>query len=80
MRHDLSDATAIYTCSTAFPSALMDRMVFRLAALRTGLVLVSVRDLDENPYFEPVDELRLDMSWKRRCRVYVYRLIRSRRI
>lgn len=80
MRHDLSDATVIYTCSTAFPSALVDRLVFRLAALRTGLVLASVRDLDDNPYFEQIDELRLDMSWKRRARLYLYRLVRSRRV
>ncbi len=80
MRHDLSDATAIYTCSTAFPATLVDRMVFRLSSLKKGLLLASVRDLDDNPYFEQVDELRLDMSWKRRSRVYIYRLIRSRRI
>jgi hypothetical protein len=55
-------------------------MVFRLSSLKKGLLLASVRDLDDNPYFEQVDELRLDMSWKRRSRVYIYRLIRSRRI
>lgn len=80
MAYDLSDATAIYTCSTAFPSPLVDRMVLRLATLKTGLMLASVRDLDDNPYFEQVDELRLDMSWKRRARLYIYRLIRSRRV
>lgn len=80
MAQDISDATVIYTCSTAFPSTLMDRMVLRLATLQTGLILASVRDLDDNPYFEQVDELRLDMSWKRRSRLYIYRLLRSRRI
>lgn len=80
MEADLSDATVVYTCSTAFPSTLMDRLVLRLATLRKGLVLASVRDLDDNPYFEQIDELRLDMSWKRRSRVYIYRLLRSRRV
>ena len=80
MQADLTDATVIYTCSTAFPATLLDRMVFRLSSLKKGLILASVRDLDDNPYFEQVDELRLDMSWKRRSRVYIYRLLRSRRV
>lgn len=79
MRVDLSDATVIYTCSTAFPPPFMRRLARHLAQLRAGLTLVSLQDLDPNPWFEETDVLRLDMSWRRRAKVYVYRLVTPRR-
>lgn len=79
MRVDLTDATVIYTCSTAFPPSFMRRLTRHLASLREGLTLVSLQDLDPNPWFVEVDVLRLDMSWRRRAKVYVYRLAAPRR-
>lgn len=79
MRAPLGDATVVYTCSTAFSTAFMNELAARLARLTTGIRWVSTQDVDENPWFVLEDELRLDMSWRRRTHVYVYRLTRSRR-
>lgn len=78
MRTDLSDATVVYTCSTAFSTPYLTRLARRLTRLKKGALLVSLQDLDEQRAFELVDVLRLDMSWKRRSKVYVYRLERPR--
>jgi hypothetical protein len=75
MRSDLSDATVIYSCSTAFPLPFMKRLVAHLAALEKGLIFVTLQDLDPNEWFEPMDVLYLDMSWRRRAGVYVYQLM-----
>ncbi len=79
MRAPLGDATVVYTCSTAFSTAFMNELAERLARLTTGIRWVSTQDVDENPWFALEDVLRLDMSWRRRSHVYVYRLTRSRR-
>jgi SAM-dependent methyltransferase len=79
MRAPLHDATVIYTCSTAFSTPFMNELCARLARLTTGLRWVSTQDVDENPWFQLEDVLRLDMSWRRRSKVHVYRLERSRR-
>lgn len=75
MRARLSDATVVYTCSTAFSTAFMNDLARRLAGLSQGLRWVSTQDVDDNPWFELEDVLRLDMSWRRRSKVYVYRLV-----
>lgn len=76
--HDpLADATVIYTCSTAFSEPFMRKLISRLSDLRPGLRLVSSRGLLEEGPFEQVDRLLLDMSWKRRSPLYVYRLTGS---
>jgi hypothetical protein len=73
MRADLSEATVVYTCSTAFPVPMMLRMAQRLSRYPNIRLLVTVQDLDDNPWFLEDDVLRLDMTWRRRARVYVYR-------
>jgi hypothetical protein len=79
MRARLGDATVVYTCSTAFSTPFMNGLAKRLAALPQGLRWVSTQDIDDNPWFVLEDVLRLDMSWRRRSRVHVYRLVRPRR-
>lgn len=79
MRAPLGDATVVYTCSTAFSTPFMHELAARLARLTTGLRWVSTQDVDENPWFRLEDVLRLDMSWRRKSKVHVYRLERSRR-
>jgi hypothetical protein len=78
MRAPMGDATVVYTCSTAFSTPFMDQLAARLAQLTTGMRWVSTQDVDENPWWVLEDVLRLDMSWRRRSHVYVYRLARSR--
>ncbi|MGB1013439.1 MAG: hypothetical protein ACPG4T_04830 [Nannocystaceae bacterium] len=55
----------------------MRKLISRLSDLRPGLRLVSSRGLLEEGPFEQVDRLLLDMSWKRRSPLYVYRLTGS---
>lgn len=72
MRGALEPATVIYTCSTAFPEALMQRLVRRVSKLPSGTRFVSLQDIDDNPWFDLKDVLRLDMSWARRRKVHIY--------
>lgn len=72
LRCDLDDATVVYTCSTAFSSAFMRKLVRRLAALPKLRMLVSLQELDDQRWFELVASPRLDASWKRGTKVHVY--------
>lgn len=80
----LTDATVIYTCSTAFPPALMNRLADRIARLDPKTRFVTLQSLDDDDTrFSLVDVLRLDTSWKRRTPVHVYRRaasVRPRRL
>ena len=78
MRARLGPATVVYTCSTAFSTPFMNELAARLARLRPGLRWVSTQDLDDNDWFRLEAIHRLDMSWRRRSKVHVYRLVRSR--
>lgn len=72
MACDLSDATALYCCSTGYPQNFLGRLLKHMSGLPAGTRFVSLQDLDENPWFELKDILRLDMSWGRRVKVHVY--------
>lgn len=80
LRHDdiasaeLDDATVLYTCSTAFPTPFTRAVMRRVAALGRPVTFASAQVLDDHPAFELERTLRLDMSWKRRTKVYVYRV------
>lgn len=75
MRTELADATVVYTCSTAFSDSFMRAVARRLAKVgRPGLTLVTTQELDPPGRFAPVSVLELDMSWRRRARVHLYRL------
>lgn len=70
---DLSEATVIYTCSTAFPAGFMEDLTNKIATHDRGLV-VSLQSLPEHPRLNFVEELKLDMSWAQKTGVHVYRL------
>jgi len=70
----LSDATVVYTCSTGFSLRFMRSLTKKLSRLRKGLVFVTTQWLFTRHGFEEVDCLRLDMTWKRRSDVHIYRL------
>lgn len=71
---DLGDATVIYTCSTAFSLRFMNLIARKVERLGRALRFVTLQELEERRRFELVDVLRLDMSWKRKSAVYVYRV------
>lgn len=73
MRVDWSEASVVYTCSTAFPADLMRRLLRRASKMGPGTRFVTLQDFDDNPWFDLEEVLRLDMSWRRRGKVHIYR-------
>jgi SAM-dependent methyltransferase len=73
MTVNLSSATVIYTCSTAFSMNFMRKIVARLRLLKQDFVLVTLQDLPDERHFELIETLGLDMSWIRKTPVYIYR-------
>jgi SAM-dependent methyltransferase len=69
---DLSKATIIYTCSTAFSLAFMKAVVNHLSKLSQNFRLITLQELPINGPFKLVDKIRLDMSWVRKTPVYTY--------
>ena len=69
---DLSDATVLYTCSTAFPTRFTRLLMRRVATLGRDVTFASTQVLDDHPSFALRQTLRLDMTWKRKTKVYVY--------
>lgn len=75
MRTDLSDATVLYTCSTAFPYAFTERLARRVRKLGRPVRFVTLQVLDSDLSGFALDAiLRLDMSWARKRKVHVYRV------
>lgn len=73
MLENLSDATVIYTCSTAFSQSFMKSMYERLASYKHKFKLITLQDLPSEKHFELIDKLRLDMSWCRNTEVLIYK-------
>lgn len=73
---DLRAATVAYTCSTAFSSGFMRKLVRRLAELPRLRLLASLQDIDPHPAFVPLRDLSIDASWRRRTKVHLYRRVR----
>ncbi|MEM6993482.1 MAG: hypothetical protein AAF721_23410 [Myxococcota bacterium] len=78
LRARLTGATVLYTCSTAFSDEFMAKLVHRLARLPVGIRLATLLDIEDNDWFELDDVLRLDVTWRRRAKMHVYRLVRRR--
>lgn len=71
---DLSKATVIYTCSTAFSESFMRKVTKYLAQFSQPFRLVSLQELPDHPDFKLSKTLHLDMSWTRHAAVHVYEL------
>lgn len=78
LESDVSDATVVYCCSTAFSLRFMRALTRKLSGLAPGLRLLTTQPLFTFHGFREVDRLLLDMSWKRRSPLYVYRLEKRR--
>ncbi len=71
MTVDLSDATVIYTCSTAFSIKFMVEVTKRLGQFTHPFRLVTLQELPLEKHFRLIQTLRLDMSWLRNTPVHV---------
>ena len=76
MRRDFSGFSLIYACSTAFPDEFLSRVVRKAAHNEPGARLVVFSPLDENPWFERRETMRLDTTWRRGFPVHIYELVR----
>ena len=72
MTVDLDEATVVYTCSTAFSDAFMEGLRDRLATLPRLRKLATLQDFDPHPALELTEVHKLDASWKRKTKVYIY--------
>ncbi|MCA9508459.1 MAG: hypothetical protein KC505_08565, partial [Myxococcales bacterium] len=72
MSVDLSEATVIYVCSTAFSIKFMKEVSKRLAQFTHPFRLVSLQELPDEKHFRLLKILRLDMSWMRSTPVHIY--------
>jgi hypothetical protein len=77
LKMDLSKASIIYSCSTAFSIAFMRTLTARLAQFTHDFRFVTLQDLPDETHFELEDIIRLDMSWQRATPVHIYRRSRS---
>lgn len=76
LKTNMTDATAIYCCSTAFPPSFMYQLAIYLAQCRKGLIFVSLQSIGDDSHFDQIDTLRLDTNWQRKAKVLVYQLQR----
>ncbi len=72
---NLDDATVVYLASTCFPDELMKKITEKLATLKTGLRVITLKKLAENAKFKLVDEFILPMTWSDSTNAYLYELI-----
>jgi ribosomal protein L16/L10AE len=73
MTQDLSQATVIYSCSTAFSLGFMKKITKRLAEYTHKFRVITLQDLPDERYFTLIDKIRLDMSWIRSTQVFIYK-------
>jgi hypothetical protein len=73
MTVDLSPASIVYTCSTAFSLTFMKKITDKLSRFTHDFRLITLQDLPNDKNFSLIHTLKLDMSWVRKCPVYIYR-------
>lgn len=69
---DLSVASIIYTCSTAFSDKFMKKISQHLSVLKHNFRLVSLQELPCLKYFHHIETIKLHMSWVKNTAVYIY--------
>jgi hypothetical protein len=72
LRVNLSDATVIYTCSTAFSMDFMRKLTAHVSRFSQAYKLVTLQDLPNERSFHLIDRLKLDMTWQRNATVHIY--------
>jgi precorrin-6B methylase 2 len=70
------DATIIWMNSTCYPEEVMQKMVKRLATLKPGLRVVTLKKLPdaEQHGFKLMSEHTLPMTWSKTVTTYIYKL------
>jgi len=71
---DLADATVVYLASTCFSDELIKKVTYKLANLKSGLRVITLKKLAENEKFKLIDEFILPMTWSDSTNAYLYQL------
>lgn len=74
----IGDATIVYMASTCFSDELMQTMMKRLANLKPGLRVLTLRELPKNSKelgFEHIETLSVPMTWSSNVSLYCYLLL-----
>lgn len=76
---DLDDATAVYMCSTCYPTGLMEQITQKLAQVPAAnkLRIITLKKLPDTDAFELTKEYRLPMTWSAEKGSPVYRYERK---
>jgi SAM-dependent methyltransferase len=74
LKANLDDATIVYTASTCFSDEFMKKLTNKLAALKKGLKVFTLRPLVKHDKFKLVKEFQLPMTWSTNVTVYWYEL------
>lgn len=71
---DLSDGTVIYLASTCFSDDIMKKVTEKLATLKKGLRVATLKQLAPHEKFAVIDQFILPMTWSDSTPVYLYEL------
>lgn len=71
---NLKDATVIFICSTCFSKELMQQLTTKMAKLKNGLRVLTLKELAPNPAFKLINTYHVPMTWSNRSAVYLYEL------
>lgn len=68
----LKDATVIFMCSTCFPDKLMKQLTEKMAKLKKGLRVLTLKELTPNSKFTLIRTYEIPMTWSSQSPVYWY--------
>jgi len=74
LKANIADATIIYTASTCFSDEFMKKLTNKLASLKKGLKVFTLRPLAKHESFKLKKEFQLPMTWSKNVSVYWYEL------
>jgi hypothetical protein len=77
---DLKDVTLFFMCSTCFSCELMQKITEKLAQLKPGLRVITLKHLPVHKNFKLVHEMTLPMTWSENSTVYIYELLPTKEI
>jgi SAM-dependent methyltransferase len=76
LKANIDDATIIYLASTCFSNNFMKQITDRLAKLKKGLHVLTLRQLPNMRSFKLIKQYSLPMTWSNDVNVYLYELVK----
>ncbi|MEX0940683.1 MAG: hypothetical protein WDZ41_04955 [Candidatus Babeliales bacterium] len=74
LKSDIDDATVIYLASTCMSDEFMQQITDKLATLKKGLRVLTLRKLPEHQSFQLVKKYKIPMTWSKSVDVHLYKL------